>query len=1170
MRKLLKGTGYLLLFVLLLLLLVLAALWALAGTDRGFAFAAAQVEQRVEGLELGQIGGNLLGGIDTDELNFESDALALRARGLDSAWRIGCLLQREFCVDRIILDEVRVETFDTGEPPPPVEPGGDITLPSIALPIDVTVTEVLVKKFIFQAPGDAPEQVVEDIRLGAATRGSDLTIDELAAKYQNFAVDGDGTLTLDGDFPIDIALRLDATDIIEKKDVDVVLNLNDTVADLTFDATVSGALQAKLAGKAQPLKKTLPVDVALTSRALGWPLDTKKVAKAENVNVIVKGDMDDYSLYFGTRISGAQVPDTTLAISGRVNPERLDLPTVRVDTLGGRIDGNAGVNFQDTLNWRGNLKIADIQPAKKYPDVTGRLGGVVAATGTVDDGRWTLALDQTRLEGVLRDYPFALDAKLGKNLRDVWSIQRFTLDNGKNQITAKGKVGTIWDLSADIDLPQLQNLLPQLAGGFDASLNLSGKLAEPDIDLDASSDSVKFNDILVQGVDIQSDVKRAGLAKTTLTVKVARVRVADNLIQNTALELAGTRADHGLKFFVDGPQATSVDLAVNGSLADDFSWKGLLDEVELEVPAHVIELGKPTAIAWDNQRQLFSIDAHCWTSADSNLCLENPVEAKPSGQAVISLDRYDLSRLDVFMPAETTLAGNFKLDTTLDWGKAQPGGLLAEVALGVDDGAATVSDEDGNPIRFDYQALDVDATLDAASVDAGLVFASQQIGDARVDLKLDPEGEKKAIDGNLNISDIDIGVAKAFVPEFDRLEGLINADGKLSGFLDDPRFDGKVLITDLAAAAEMLPLSVLDGSITTNILGKRAFLDGDIDTNDEGTIKLEGSANWQQADAWRGDVQINGKRLNIRSDPLTESDVNPALQISLRPQSVRVGGKVRIPYARIDVAELPEGAKSLSDDVVVVEDIEKEDAPENTVDSAFRTVVDVQVILGDDVDLSAYGLEASLTGDMSVGVRSPNPPQLGGEIQVVDGIFKKYGQNLKADGQILFVGPVGQSRLDIQAVREIDDEDRVAGFQIEGSVDNPELSLFTEPADKSDEAILSYIVLGRDLGAASDQDASLLAAAALALTVRGGKTVGSKVADQLGIQEFGFEAAGSGDDTELVASGRINDDLLVRFGQNVFDQQQTVYLRYDLTKKLYIEAASGAADAVDLFYSFAF
>jgi len=152
--------------------------------------------------------------------------------------------------------------------------------------------------------------------------------------------------------------------------------------------------------------------------------------------------------------------------------------------------------------------------------------------------------------------------------------------------------------------------------------------------------------------------------------------------------------------------------------------------------------------------------------------------------------------------------------------------------------------------------------------------------------------------------------------------------------------------------------------------------------------------------------------------------------------------------------------------------------------------VDVDVTLGDDVEVDAYGLVANLTGDIGVSMRSPDPVNLSGSITVVDGIYKQYGQNLQASGDILFVGPVAATRLELQAVREIETENRIA--------------------------------------------------------------------------------RGTGDDTELVVSGRLNDKLLVKYGRSVFDTESTLYLRYDLTKKLYVEAAEGVEQAVDLFYEFSF
>ena len=117
----------------------------------------------------------------------------------------------------------------------------------------------------------------------------------------------------------------------------------------------------------------------------------------------------------------------------------------------------------------------------------------------------------------------------------------------------------------------------------------------------------------------------------------------------------------------------------------------------------------------------------------------------------------------------------------------------------------------------------------------------------------------------------------------------------------------------------------------------------------------------------------------------------------------------------------------------------------------------------------------------------------------------------------------------------------------------------------------SYIVLGRDIGASTtNEESTLLAQAALALTIRQGRGFASGFAEGLGISDFQIDAAGSGDDTQVLVSGRLSRKLLLRYGRSVFAPDQTLYLRYDINKRLYLEAAQGLERAVDLFYSYSF
>src|SRR5690554_6374835 len=80
----------------------------------------------------------------------------------------------------------------------------------------------------------------------------------------------------------------------------------------------------------------------------------------------------------------------------------------------------------------------------------------------------------------------------------------------------------------------------------------------------------------------------------------------------------------------------------------------------------------------------------------------------------------------------------------------------------------------------------------------------------------------------------------------------------------------------------------------------------------------------------------------------------------------------------------------------------------------------------------------------------------------------------------------------------------------------------------------------------------------------------SKVTGQIGegfsIRQLILEADASGDQRSAVASGYLTDELSIRYGVGIFEAISTVALRYDMRRYFYLEAASGLAASLDIFY----
>ncbi|QJX03279.1 hypothetical protein HML84_07145 [Alcanivorax sp. IO_7] len=65
----------------------------------------------------------------------------------------------------------------------------------------------------------------------------------------------------------------------------------------------------------------------------------------------------------------------------------------------------------------------------------------------------------------------------------------------------------------------------------------------------------------------------------------------------------------------------------------------------------------------------------------------------------------------------------------------------------------------------------------------------------------------------------------------------------------------------------------------------------------------------------------------------------------------------------------------------------------------------VGVSLGDKVHFEGFGLTATLDGDLRVTQQPGQPAQLNGELVIVEGRYRAYGQNLAIEnGRLLFQG----------------------------------------------------------------------------------------------------------------------------------------------------------------------
>jgi translocation and assembly module TamB len=104
------------------------------------------------------------------------------------------------------------------------------------------------------------------------------------------------------------------------------------------------------------------------------------------------------------------------------------------------------------------------------------------------------------------------------------------------------------------------------------------------------------------------------------------------------------------------------------------------------------------------------------------------------------------------------------------------------------------------------------------------------------------------------------------------------------------------------------------------------------------------------------------------------------------------------------------------------------------------------------------------------------------------------------------------------------------------------------------------VVLGRSPAISSGDGDSMQRAA---LTLLAGK-VGSGLASGIGVDEVGLSEEG------VSVGKRIGDELYVTYVAGLSGAASTLYILYDITRRLTVRGQTGESSAVDLIYTFSF
>ena len=818
------------------------------------------------------------------------------------------------------------------------------------------------------------------------------------------------------------------------------------------------------------------------------------------------------------------------------------LPQLELDAGQGQARGNLSLGFAEGIDWNTSLALSEFDPAYWLAELPGQLGGSLSSRGSLRD-EVLQAEAQLDLGGTLRRQPLQLQLQ-ASGADAVWEVPQLELRMGDNRIHGTGRWAEQLRADLALELPRLAQLWPGLQGQLAGNLGLAGTPQAPQGQLTLAGSRIAFQDNRLAG--LQLDAALAEGQRGQLRLEAAGLQAGDTELGTLQVTADGTQQAHRASAQLAGG-LLDLSLAAAGGLQGD-DWRGQLRSAELQAEGQHWALRQPASLQRLANGTL-TLGAHCWVSGPASLCADNQ-RVQPDPQLRYRLRDFPLQSLASYLPDNLRWLGEVNADISLDLPAAGPGGTIR-----VDAGPGTLALREGEEwFEFPYATLLLDSRLSPQRIDSHLQFEGGELGALELRLAIDPSSAAKEINGDFRLSALDLSVARPFVAVVDRLEGQLNGSGQLSGSLQQPWVQGELRLSGGEIAGSELPVSFEQLQLRVLVEGESLHLDGDWRSGEEGRGEIAGTLHWHEVPDL--DIAVRGSRLPLTVEPYAELEFEPDLRLHLAGEQLAVSGKLNVPRGEIVVRELPPSTVTVSTDAQIIgEEAEEAQAP-------LAIHMDIDVEVGQErLRFSGFGLTADLAGHLHIG----DNLDARGELNLNNGRYRAYGQRLSIRrAQLLFTGVLSQPFLNIEAIRRIDADNVTAGLRITGSAEQPRIDVFSEPAMGQEQA-LAYLVLGRPLGADSG-DNNMLAQAALGLGLAGSASITGNVAQRLGIQDFQLDTEGSGADTSVVASGRLTDRLTLRYGVGVFEPANTVALRYQLTRRIFLEAASGLASSLDIFY----
>jgi len=1109
--------------------------------------------------------------LDDTELVFEKSKLKITPM---------CLLKMSFCIESIEINTLRLDLAKSKTETNP----SAIVLPEIYLPIKLSIKNFHIRHLQITQDGKDLYSA-EQIDVAVDLHGNDLELFKFSSADDFCRWTVSVNITLRQQYPLNAIItcsgkqRFGAVSLVLKGDLNQLTGKAEAVISGELVAGfIENSAKASLVFSLETLNPELLLNAELTIEEPVTLLSgdhsvvlSKSLMKIDGPllqSVVNIENEFETSLWPGVNEFTAQF---------KLLDKSLDLMSLQLLLPKGQLNAEGKLTFSDHLRWQGETSWRDIDISQWQSAISGVISGRIINAISYKDEALLAEIKLLNIGGDLMGEALSGSGKL------LWQNDELRIDDlafkqNQNKLMVNGyySPSNDSDISVELVLPEINQIVPEAQGELRAVINLSGNPDNLFVNAMLDAKSLTYSDLKIAQVQSHLSWYNNPQKDGDFSLSLAGFEKADSMYGNAELRGLGNINQHQFSLALDGREDfkhLAVSFSCGGSfgsrqLASFAQWFGECEQLnaELMLADQTQRWGLQSVINLEVQLQekTMKISNFCLLQNEEKICNNETIKFSDGDIRALSLSGSELQIdwLKMFLNSETAR----EIEVMGNWDFTFTGNNLltlpnVSAKIGSDHIQFAWESQNQTLLNVDFTTIDADWSWQDLEHKINWTLETKDSGSSSGELSL----LDKNISGHASLKDFQLAQYSSFVfpnPK-DQFAGQVNADVSLSGNLDFPLINGSVSLQGGEFVSTALPIPLSEIEMNLVVENSRATVIGSFQAS-EGSGQIGGEFNWQK-DTWSGELNLKAKDFILQPNANSVVRFSPDLVFNMSPQHLVLSGEVLVPMARIVIKELPEQAVSTSPDTVIVG--QEISSNEQTISTALK------IVLGDDVRFTGFGLETRLSGDLNIRQEGDGILKGDGVVQLIEGGYKAYGQNLKINtGDLIFINDIENPQIRLEAIRANIGDDIEVGLRASGAASNPKIVLFSRP-DMPRQEKFSYLLTGNppgyDDGSEFDPaQAAAEVALSYALESNAGLSITRRAAETLGVKDLKVATSSGDNGTHLGLSGYLTPNLMVSYGVGVFDAVNTLTLDYRLRKNLTLEAISGESSALDLLWSF--